>query len=291
MAIIFDGYALAAQKEAILKQRVSDLKERGVNLCIASVLFTEDQGSVLYTQLKKEAANRIGIEYRVTKFSLRDDVGEVIRHIDQLNSDPTVTGIIIQKPWRKTWQDVTSGNATDFQTWWLLLTQEIDPRKDVDGLHPDTIAAIRNNTWQQHGKVLPATCEAVISILESAPVPASAKYVILGKSDLLGQPLFYYLQNKGLAVEMIGSTELQDRLKQGMALKNVDVVISATGRHHLIKGEMLTDNAIVIDVGEPQPDVEIESVAKKAAFVTPVPGGVGPMTVMSLMENCLKLVN
>ena len=293
MAIIFDGYKMAKDIELQLTAEVAQLKKQGVNLCIASVLFTEDSGSVLYTQLKKEAAGRIGIDYQVQSFSLKTDVNQVIKHLHQLNTDQTVTGIIIQKPWRQTWQQITTGSAQDFQVWWQTLTQAINPAKDVDGLHPETMMAIKNHTWRQEKKVLPATCRAVLDIMTQAldhQELQTKKVVILGKSDLLGQPLFYELKNRGCEVEMIGSAELTERVNGGVGLRDADIIVSATGRRHLITGEMIKTGAIVIDVGEPQPDVDFASVSPKAAFITPVPGGVGPMTVISLMKNCVQLI-
>jgi methylenetetrahydrofolate dehydrogenase (NADP+) / methenyltetrahydrofolate cyclohydrolase len=313
--IIFDGYRLALKREEALKKKieafVSDRKP-----VIAAVLFTEDAGSQLYTRLKGEMATRVGIEYRSFEFSLQDDIKQVEAKILELNQDPDITGIIIQKPWRNTWvkaQDsdfLERGSQTDdpesfkrneFNLWWSGLTSLISEKKDVDGLHPNTISQIKAGTWQSFNKVLPATCQAVLTIMGQAEQQLVAelgpdadeifngKYVILGKSDLLGIPLYYELIRQNKNVEILDSKGLEEKMISGQKLLDFRVIISATGKHNLINGEMLSEGCVVIDVGEPKPDVEFNSVSKKASFITPVPGGVGPMTVVSLLENCVEL--
>jgi methylenetetrahydrofolate dehydrogenase (NADP+)/methenyltetrahydrofolate cyclohydrolase len=288
---IFNGYQFAQEREARLKHEVDQLGSDQTP-SVAAILFQEDQGSQLYTKLKKEAAERVGITYQVFTFSMRDPVTEVLEQLTVLNQDPSITGIIIQKPWRKSWQSITGGNVEDFNEWWHTLTQAIALHKDVDGLHPQTLVAIKNNTWEQEGRVLPATCKAVLEILTTQnALQPEKKVIILGKSDILGQPLFYQLQNLHLDVEMIGSQELQARRESGALLLDADIIVSATGRQQLITGELLSVGVTVVDVGEPRPDVDFTSVATKASFLTPVPGGVGPVTVVCLLENTLQLFN
>ena len=290
--IIFDGYQAAQALEQSLPPRVAQLAAKGIQLRIAAILFAEDAGSVLYTRLKKEAAERIGIGYEIYTFSMTDAVDKVLDQIRTLNQNPAVTGIIIQKPGKSRWLEIVAAphTAQDFQNWWSTLVTTLDIHKDVDGLHPQTLTAIQNNTWQSEGKVLPATAKAVISILTQADLlQPDKKVIILGKSDILGKPLFYYLQNQNINVEMIGSKELTERIEQNQALFDADIVISATGRPGLITGELIKHGAALIDVGEPKGDIDQISVAAKASFLTPVPGGVGPMTVVSLLENAVEL--
>lgn len=295
--IVFDGYRFAADAELLVAQAVADLQQQGVKLCIAAILFQEDVGSQLYTRLKQEAANRVGIEYQVHTFSLMDDLQQVTAKIQQLNVDPRITGIIIQKPWRSTWSDLHGGG--DFKAWWSSLVTQLDPDKDVDGLHPSTLAAIKDDRWRADGKVLPATAKAVLDILRAAneelqllgknSLSPEAKYAIIGRSDILGQPLYYELLNQGVKVELLGQKELSARIEQGIALTDMDVIISATGRTKLITGTMIKPGAVLIDVGEPKPDIDAETVSATAAFLTPVPGGVGPVTVVSLLANAVSL--
>lgn len=315
--IIFNGNAFARQREEVLAQKISQYyKEGGKKLKIAAVLFVEDEGSVLYTRLKAEAARRVDIDYEVHEFSLNSSTLEIVGKIQQLNMDPTVTGIIVQKPWRKTWVKATGIDYQDkktermaYEQWWTTLTSHILVSKDVDGLSPETMQSIKQGTWQAEGKVLPATCKAVASILAEADrelgfvdskVTDERKFIIIGKSDLLGNPLYYELKRQNKNVQILGSKDLDERISSGQFLLDADVIISATGKRGLVKSEMLRDSAednfglVLVDVGEPKPDVDFDSIknadSEKVAFITPVPGGVGPMTIVSLLENCFDLV-
>lgn len=304
--IIFDGKRLADQHEVELTTKLAALlvKQPELKVKIAAILFAEDAGSVLYTRLKQEAAQRVGIEYQIHTFSIKVGVEQVMAQIHLLNEDPSITGIIIQKPGRRTWQVATmvEGEAKDirqaFGAWWLLLTSQISLKKDVDGLHPKTLAAIEIGNWQEQGRVMPATAKAVLTILEHAkPVGdelwnwlKSQKIAILGKSDILGQPLFYEFKNHQVPVELLGSAELQRKVEQGKSLFDFTMVITATGRPDLVTGELLGTDVVVIDVGEPRADVAVSTLHDKVRFLTPVPGGVGPLTVVSLLENALGLV-
>ncbi len=344
---IFDGKKRAAEKEVKLRQQVAKLPLQPI---IGAILFREDAGSQLYTRLKKEAAERVGVGYSIREFSINDSLDFVAESVHRFNLDHEVTGIIIQKPTKKIWERALEENRgeelvefANYQNWWSALTALIDPEKDVDGLHPNTLAAIERGDWQEQGRVLPATAQAVLEIIgyfcarqsylktenwksndsesdengmwsvervTNADIKtpdkacqsdinldlfqvysclAQKKVIILGKSDLLGKPLYYLLKNGRVKVEMIGSKQLQQRIRQGVGLSDADVIISATGRPGLVTGEHLKTGVMLIDVGEPLGDVDFESVKDKASFITPVPGGVGPMTVVSLLQNVVKL--
>src|SRR5690606_32693578 len=141
--IVFDGNQFAAAKEVELAQRVRQLQAQGIQPHIAAILFEEDMGSQLYTRLKREAASRVGIIYDVFSFSMRDPVGLVVAKIAELNADSAITGIIIQKPWRASWMEITGGSKTDFTQWWQKMVLSLQLAKDVDGLHPETLTAIK----------------------------------------------------------------------------------------------------------------------------------------------------
>jgi len=287
---LFDGKALAQQMVVSLQPRVKALKERGQRLSIAAILFTEDAGSQLYTRLKKNIATQLDIEYIVYSFSMNSSSGELKILLEELNKNSQITGIIIQKPWTQRWQEVTSKSRAEFQDWWASLVSQIAESKDVDGLHPQTMLAIKEGTWAAQKKVLPATAQAVMTIFKTANLLQSAKkFVIIGKSDLLGTPLFYELSHQHLNVELLGKQQLTSRIEDRKFLSDADVIVSATGQFHLITGEMITPGAALIDAGEPKPDIDQQSVASKASFLTPVPGGVGPLTVVCLMQNVVTL--
>ncbi|MCB9813621.1 MAG: bifunctional 5,10-methylenetetrahydrofolate dehydrogenase/5,10-methenyltetrahydrofolate cyclohydrolase [Pseudomonadales bacterium] len=313
---VFDGMKLAHEREQLLRIKV-DRDFSDYSLKIAAILFSQDAGSRIYTKLKREAAFRVGIDYEVFEYSLLEDFNKIIEKITQLNLDLSITGIIIQKPWRKTWakfheqtyinNQVDLANLVDevvvksnysqkklYDQWWGRLTSVIAEKKDVDGLHPNTISQIMAGIWQENHKVLPATCRAVLTILERAGEIenfSKDKIVILGKSDLLGIPLYYELLRQKYTVELIASKELLERMNSGQKLLDAKVIVSATGTKGLVKGDMISDGVIIVDVGEPKADVDFESVAPKSSFITPVPGGVGPMTVISLLENCVDLAS
>lgn len=302
--IVFDGISLAKNRELALRERVvNEVTRRDNKIAIAAILFVEDVGSQLYTRLKMEAAQRVGIEYKVYSFSFFDDVTMVLAQIAKLNSDDTITGIIIQKPWRKTWissrySGNTSGNMqeknTAYNNWWHQLVAGLNPAKDVDGLHQKTRDSIQAGTRMKEGRVLPATVQAIFTILEQAQVQLhfsllEKKVSIIGTSDIVGLPLYLEMQSRGVQSELLGRKDLQEKVAAGIALKDADIIISATGVEKLITGEMVKQGSIVIDVGEPKPDVDFASVSPKSAFITPVPGGVGPLTVVSLLENAVTL--
>ncbi len=323
---IFNGHTTAQEREKALTSRVSELKAANPNFAphVAALLFSEDSGSVLYSNLKQEAASRIGITYTLHQVHITDPIQTVLDLLATINADPSVTGIIIQKPRRSIWKEAArvEGEPKDvrgaYNAWWELLTSRIDPKKDVDGLHPDTFKAIQDGTWQEQGKVLPATVKAVcISLADAANVLGWQTYLdkkiyILGKSDLLGKPIFALLAAQGadlgISVHLFGSAELERNRIQGKFLHDADIVISATGVAGLIKGSDLSQGVVLIDVGEPRPDIDLiteeenlfdggltsvssTSAGAKAVYITPVPGGIGPVTVISLMENAVDLAS
>lgn len=293
MMIIFDGNKLAAQLEQKLRQEVEALGNLGAKLKIAAILFTEDTGSQLYTRLKSEAAARVGIEYEVHQFSMTEGTAGVEQKLVALNEDASVTGIIIQKPWRNTWAKVkgisqdkgTKAVRQAFNSWWQFLVSKIDLIKDVDGLHP------------AQSKVLSATAKAVLTILDqafgelkiSSERQLQQQVLVLGRSDIVGRPVFDELENRGFLLKMLTRDNVKQRLESNKKFLDADVIISATGVKHLVTGEMVKKGVIAIDVGEPRPDIDLESMRGKAAFITPVPGGVGPMTVVSLLKNCVTI--
>lgn len=292
---LFDGLQFAQQRERTLQQRLVQAGQPAIT--IVAILFTEDQGSRIYTRLKQEAAQRVGMTYEVQTFSLSDPTEAITAAIVAASVRPDVTGIIIQKPWRQTWLEhqrvaisELAATSRQFNQWWHQLTTAIHPSKDVDGLHPETLAAIQAGTWQQQGKVLPATCRAVVAIAEAHQLLADRPSVaVIGISDLLGRPLAAVWRQQGLAVELLGRAELQQRVQQGQGLQDCGLIVSATGQAGLITGELIQPGVALIDVGEPKPDVDRASVGDKPRFLTPVPGGVGPVTVVSLLENAATL--
>lgn len=268
MAIIFDGRDFAAKKEEALKMRVLGLKTRGVHPKLASIIVGNDPASKLYVGLKQKAAKRIGAEMNIYFMPEKVKIEEVILLIGTLNTDDTVQGIMIQMPLPK--------QITNYK---LEITNMIAPHKDVDGL-------------QENSEFLHPTSKAVVDILHFAEQEKDVrlalrgnplKVVVVGATGMVGKPLCDELRVEGYKV-----TECNSKTKdlQGQSLQ-ADVVISCTGIPGLIKGDMIKTDAVVIDVGSPKGDVS-PTVHDKAAFYTPVPGGVGPVTISCLLENLIS---
>jgi len=184
----------------------------------------------------------------------------------------------------------------------MRLVSIIDLKKDVDGLNPRTLEAVITGDWQDKGLVVPATAKAVFTIInEFLPDWRKKKTMIIGKSDLVGKPLYFLLKQKtinnrqaineksGEVIRLTGRNEFQELLSKPEKLKKFDIIVSATGKPDLIDASMIKKGVALIDVGEPKGDIN-PNTYKKASFYTPVPGGVGPVTVVSLMENGVVLL-
>lgn len=269
MATIFDGRKFAAEKEISLQNRVLGLKARGVYPKLASIIIGNDPASVLYVNLKKKAAERIGAELDVYHISEKAKLDEIILLINTLNTDKTVQGIMIQLPLPK-----------ELVNCKLEIVNSITPAKDVDGLRKDSL-------------FLHPTSKAVVEIIDEAkkdknvrlPLKGNpCKVVVVGATGMVGAPLVKELKTEGYEVVECNSDTptLKGETLQG------DIVISCAGVPNLIMDDMIKDGAIVIDVGSPQGDVDFELVSKKASFITPVPGGVGPVTISCLLENLIS---
>lgn len=234
----------------IAEEVLNNLKLKGE---IATILVGEDKASAIYTNLKKQAAEKVGLKMNVLKFGENIDFEIVKNNILKLNVDNHVDGIMIQLPLPERLKKHTQE-----------LIQLIKPQKDVDGLREDS-------------NFTPATVRAVLTILEISK--AKGKIAIVGSKGVVGKSLMKKLEATGF--------DIGDNLND---LVNFDVVISATGQSNLIKPEMIKQNSVLIDVGAPKPEFS-EECYKKASFYTPVPGGVGPMTIASLMQNMQQAVS
>lgn len=275
---IIDGKSLAHKREEKLLQKLQKMSDLPK---VVSILIGDDPSSLLYTQMKQKKAHKLGIDFDFEQFS-EDIEYEVIEGvISSLNEDSTVTGIMIQLPLPKKF-------LQNHKTQELL--ELIDPKKDIDGL-------TTNSPFQT------AAVVAVFNILEEEGIEIKNKNaVVVGTSDLIGKPIAYGLEERGAnVVSMNRATSNKEEI-----YKNADILISATGVPNLIKGEMVKDGVVVIDVGvmvieEPTEedtkervitgDIDFNSVFPKASKITPVPGGVGPLTVVALMENAVKAIS
>lgn len=262
MPIIFDGRDFAAKKEAVLLSRVFGLKTRGVYPKLASIIVGDDPASKLYVGLKQKAAKRIGAELDIYYIPEKTRLEDIILLIGTLNTDDTVQGIMIQMP--------LPGKLAENHD---QIVNLINPEKDVDGLQKDS-------------QFLHPTSKAVVDILIEAEKQLEIKMktvCVVGATGMVGAPLVEELKVEGYKVIECNS-KTKDLKSQSLL---ADVVISCTGIPGIIKGDMVKEDVVIIDVGSPKGDVS-PTAYDKAAFYTPVPGGVGPVTISCLLENLIS---
>ncbi|PIS15158.1 bifunctional methylenetetrahydrofolate dehydrogenase/methenyltetrahydrofolate cyclohydrolase [Candidatus Shapirobacteria bacterium CG09_land_8_20_14_0_10_38_17] len=274
MVMVFDGKKFVEDKEKFLQQEFKKLVKKGDVLKLVSILVGQNQNSRLYISLKEKIAIRLGIVFEKREFPEDVNVRELIDFIKSKNNDFGVKGIMVQLPL-----------PAAFDNEIVTILREIDSQKDVDCLTPENLGLLMmGRPW-----VLPATVRGIWEILGKAGINRKTiigkNVCILGRSDIVGKPLANLLINLGATVTVC-HRQTGDLVKK---TKAADILISATGQPDLIRGEMVKKEAVVIDVGSPRGDVNFRSVASKASFITPVPGGVGPVTVVSLLENFLDL--
>ena len=274
MAQIIDGKAVAAEIKAELRVRVEALKKRGIMPCLAVIMAGEDPASAIYVRNKRRACKDVGIESRYVKMEGDVTQQQVIDEINALNADPTVHAILVQLPLPKHIDE----NA---------VLDAILPEKDADGFH--VVNAGRLLTGRDC--TLPCTPAGCMELLRRAGVPMKgAEAVVVGRSNIVGKPMALLLQQENCTVTMCHSrtNDLAGHVKRA------DIVVCAAGRKGLITADMLKPGAAVIDVGinrgedgKITGDVDYETASQVAGWITPVPGGVGPMTVAMLMQNAV----
>lgn len=266
-----NGKKIASKLEKTLKPRVKKLKEKGIKPCLAVILAGEDPASRIYVKKKQESSTRLGIKSK--KISLPEQVSEekLIRQIKKLNSDQRVHGILVQLPLPK------GINQT-------RVIESISPKKDVDGFTSTNLGKLALGIEG----FTPCTPKGVIKLIESTGTKfKGTNACIVGHGLTVGLPLSIMLINRNCTLTVC------DKFTQNLGQKTsqAKILISCAGVPNLIKKKMVKENAIVIDVGINRVkgklcgDVDFERVKEKAGHITPVPGGVGPMTVAALMEN------
>lgn len=272
MAEIIDGKALAAKIRAQLTGQVAELKASGITPGLAVVLVGEDPASKVYVSMKEKACADIGIFSAEHKLPAETSEAELLALIDRLNRDPRIHGILVQLPLPK------QINAEK-------VLESISPHKDVDGFHPYNVGRlmIGKPTFQ------PCTPYGVMVMLREYGIDLTGKeVVVVGRSNIVGKPvaMMCLQQNATVTICHSRTKDLAARIKQA------DVLIAAVGVAEMIKGEWIKEGAVVIDVGVNRVgekklvgDVEFAAAAERAAAITPVPGGVGPMTITMLLHN------
>lgn len=264
--IIFDGKAFARKREDELYHAVAKLPKRPT---MATIIVGDDPASKLYVRLKKEAAERVGVQMDIYEYPDNISKEALVTNINHLNADKTLHGIMIQLPLPDHMKEETDH-----------IVHHISREKDVDGMREDS-------------PFMPATVRAVISILDQAKkhieIAPDAYIVVVGAKGEVGSKLVEVLSRSDYEVGGLDKdTDEESFIKETLSAR---VIISATGSEAIIRGEHVREGTIVIDVGSPKGDVIFDEVKHKAGFITPVPGGVGPVTVVSLLENLVGASN
>ncbi|HJV34303.1 bifunctional methylenetetrahydrofolate dehydrogenase/methenyltetrahydrofolate cyclohydrolase FolD [Geomonas sp.] len=275
MATIIDGKAIAAKIRGEISAETAKLKEKGVVPGLAVVLVGEDPASKVYVSMKEKACADVGIFSDEYKLPAETSEQDLLALIDKLNMDSKIDGILVQLPLPKQIN-------TD------KVLEAISPDKDADGFHPYNVGrlVIGKPTFQ------PCTPYGVMVMLKEAGVELAGKeVVVVGRSNIVGKPVAFMCLQQNATVTLCHSKTRDLAAKVGQA----DVVIAAVGVPEMIKGSWIKDGAVVIDVGVNRVgekklvgDVEYQAAAERASAITPVPGGVGPMTITMLLYNTLQ---
>ena len=274
-ARILDGNALSARVRGELAERAARLTARGTTPCLAVILVGEDPASAVYVRNKVAACEKAGLRSIRDVYPPDASPATVLARIAELNADPAVHGILVQLPLPK-----------HFDADAVL--EAIAPEKDVDGFHAENIGALA----QGKPRFIPCTPYGVMKMLESEGVPLKgAEVVIVGRSNIVGKPMALLLLAQSATVTVCHS---QSR-DLAFHTRRADILVAAVGRPKMITGDMIKPGATVIDVGinrTPEGklcgDVDFETAKEVAGAITPVPGGVGPMTITMLLANTLE---
>ena len=275
MAILIDGKELAKKTRQNLKLECDELKKEGINPKLAVIMVGDNPASKVYVKNKSKACQEVGIEYEEYLLDSNIKQEELIKLIKKLNEDKTINGILLQSP---------IPNGLDINE----AFRTIDYKKDVDGFHPMNVGklALGQDTF------VSCTPYGVMRMFEEYNIDLCGKnVVILGRSNIVGKPLSQCCLNKNATVTICHS-KTQNTKK---ITKEADIVIAAIGKPKFITQDMVKDGAVIIDVGINRDengkivgDVDFENVKEKASYITPVPGGVGPMTIAMLINNVIK---
>lgn len=274
MAQLIDGKAIAALIRAEQATRAAHLKENGIEPALAVILVGEDPASKVYVRNKARACKECGIRSEVIRMSAETTQAELMAEIERVNSDPALHGLLIQLPLPAHLDEAAALAAVDW-------------RKDVDGFHKMNAGALLEG---EEG-VRPCTPAGCMELLRRSHVPLTgAKAVVVGRSNIVGKPMALMLLEANCTVTICHSRTRN----LAEIVKDADIVVAAVGRAGFITGDMIKPGAAVIDVGINRRedgtlcgDVDFDAAQEKAGWITPVPGGVGPMTIAMLMKNTL----
>lgn len=274
--MIISGKELATKLRNKMQEHVKDIsKVFGKTPCLAVILVGDDPASQSYVKGKSKACEEIGIKNITLKFHKDTSEIEILRKIQELNLDPNVHGILVQLPLP---DHIDERKVMNF----------IDPKKDVDGFHPFNVDALYSNKFNG---ILPCTPKGIIHLLTENNIQIAGKHaVVIGRSNIVGLPVAKLLLDNNATVTICHSQT--KNLKE--ITRSADILVVAVGKPEFITCDMVNEGTVVIDVGVNRVndklvgDVHFDSIKDKASYITPVPGGVGPMTITCLMENTIE---
>ena len=282
-AVIIDGKQIAADVRAEVAAKVSELKKKGVEPCLAVILVGENPASVSYVTGKRKALAEVGMADRSIQLPETTSEAELLELIASLNADSSVHGILVQLPLPKHIDEDK-------------VIMAIDPAKDVDGFHPVSVG----NLMIGRPGFLPCTPHGIIVLLKKMGIETSGKHaVVIGRSNIVGKPVSILLARKDVNCTVtMCHTGTKD---MGAITRQADIIVVASGHPHTLTADMVRDGAVVIDVVVNRipdaskksgfrliGDCDFDDLVEKTSYITPVPGGVGPMTIAMLMQNTLE---
>jgi len=273
-AQLIDGKVVAKAVKEEVRSRVEALKARGIRPGLATVLVGDDPASHVYVRNKQRTCEELGMHSVGHELPATTSQVDLLALIDRLNRDPAIHGILVQLPLPKPLRSEP-------------ILYAVSPDKDVDGLHPVNVGKL----MMGEPRFVPCTPAGVMAMLDYYKLPIEGKTaVVVGRSNLVGKPAAMLLLHRHATVTICHSKTPD----LAAVCRRADILVAAMGKARFIRGEMVKDGAVVIDVGiNRQPDgklvgdVDFEAVAAKASWITPVPGGVGPMTIAMLMQNTM----
>ena len=275
-AQLLEGKAIALGIKESLKKEIEALEKKPV---LVSILVGDNAGAESYAKSQRKTAENLGVEYRLEKLLADISQADLVDFIKKLNNDTTVNGIIVQMPLPE-------------QIDYKIISSFIAPKKDVEGIHPENLGKVLLGK----SKIAPCTAAAVMALIESTGINLYGKeVVVVGHSEIVGKPLSLLFLEK-FATTTVCHIATSEAGKLVDHISKAEVLVVAVGKAGLIKGEWIKEGAIVVDVGINRVDgkivgdVKFEEAAQRASYITPVPGGVGPLTVTMLMKNLVEAV-
>jgi len=274
---LLNGKTIAEEIRQEIATNVAALKaERGIIPSLAAILVGDDPASQIYVSNKEKACQQVGIESRILRLPAATTTAELLRHIDQCNADASVSGILVQLPLPKSCEE-------------LPILDAIDPRKDVDAFHPENVGLLS----QGRPRFLPCTPHGVQQLILRSGIQTTGQHVVIvGRSDIVGKPMALMMVQKSVGADAT-VTVVHSRTKNLPELtRQADILIVAMGKAKFVTGAMVKPGAVVVDVGINRlpdgkicGDVDFDTVKDIAGAISPVPGGVGPLTITMLLQN------